>query len=233
VAYCGSLAGAGHKYPVVGIAATDSGGGYWLVDSAGQVFSFGHATFYGPARPLELGAPITGIVATPDSRGYWLVAQNGRVFAFGDARFYGPKKKLHLPAPITAMAATPDGHGYWLVAENGAMFTFGDAVAHSSVKNVEKTHAAPVIGMAADTATTGYWLVGAGGVVQAFDAPSLGSIAGYGIADPIMAIEALPGGAGYRLVDTGGELFCYGLATDLGTASTARHESIVVGIAAP
>jgi PQQ-like domain len=230
VAYCGSLAGARHKYPVVGIAATNNGGGYWLVNSAGEVYSFGHATFYGPARPLPLDAPITGIVATPDGRGYWLVAQDGGVFTFGDARFYGPKKKLHLAAPITAMAATPDGHGYWLVAENGAMFTFGDAVAHSSAKS---THAAPVIAMAADTATTGYWLVGAGGVVQAFDAPTLGSIAGYGIADPIMGIEALPGGAGYRLVDTGGELFCYGLATDLGTASTAPRQSVVVGIAAP
>jgi hypothetical protein len=46
-------------------------------------------------------------------------------------------------------------------------------------------------------------------------------------------IEALPAGSGYRLVDTGGELFCYGLATDLGTASTARPVLSVVGIAAP
>ena len=116
------------------------------------------------------------------------------------------------------------------MAENGAIFTFGDAVAHSSAQAV---HSAPVTGMAVDSATTGYWLVGAGGTVEAFDAPALGSIAGHGIADAITGIEALPGGAGYRLVDTGGELFCYGLATDLGTASTAHHDSIVVGIAAP
>ena len=230
VAYCGSLAGAKLKYPVVGLAATSDGGGYWLVNSAGEVFSFGDAKFYGPARSLHLQAPVIAMAATPDRHGYWLVAQNGQVSAFGDATFYGPKAELHLNSPIVAIAATSDGRGYWLVAENGAIFTFGDAVAHSSAQAV---HSAPVTGMAVDSATTGYWLVGAGGTVEAFDAPALGSIAGHGIADAITGIEALPGGAGYRLVDTGGELFCYGLATDLGTASTARHDSIVVGIAAP
>jgi len=94
-------------------------------------------------------------------------------------------------------------------------------------------HSTSIIGIAADTSSTGYWVVGAGGTVHAFDAPAFGSIAGYGIADPITGIEALPGGAGYRLVDSGGELFCYGTATDLGTASTARPGRPVVGIAAP
>jgi hypothetical protein len=233
VAYCGSLAGRRQRFGVVGMAATRDGGGYWLVNSAGEVFSFGHARFYGPARGLHLTAPIVAMAATPDGRGYWLAAQNGEVFAFGDARFHGPRRRLRLGAPISAIAATPDGRGYWLVAQDGAMFTFGDAVAHSSAHDVHAAHATPVVGMAADTATGGYWLVSSGGVVKAFDAPTFGSIAGYGIADPMMGIESLPGGAGYRLVDTGGELFCYGLATDLGTASTAPHASVVVAIAAP
>jgi hypothetical protein len=232
VAYCGSLSGARQKFAVVGIAATDNDGGYWLVNSAGEVFSFGDANFYGPARALRVKAPIVAMAATPDHEGYWLVAQNGEVFAFGDAHFYGPKKGLHLAAPISAVAVTPDGRGYWLVAQNGAIFPFGDAAAHSSAKAVRSSLVGPVVGIAPDTETSGYWLVSANGTVEAFDAPRFGSIAGYGIADPIMGIEALPRGAGYRLVDTGGELFCYGLATDLGTASTARHASVVVGIAA-
>ena len=57
MAYCGSLAGARLKYPVVGMAGTSDGGGYWLVDSAGEVFGFGHAEFYGPARKPPLKAP--------------------------------------------------------------------------------------------------------------------------------------------------------------------------------
>ncbi len=232
VADCGSLSGATQKFAVVGIAATSNAGGYWLVNSAGEVFSFGDANFYGPALGLPLKAPIVAMAATPDGKGYWLAAQNGQVLAFGDARFYGPKKGLLLAAPISAIAATPHGRGYWLVAQNGAIFTFGDAVAHSSAKVAHASVVGPIVGMATDTATSGYWLVSANGTVEAFDAPRLGSIAGYGIADSIMGIEALPTGAGYRLVDTGGELFCYGLATDLGTASTARHASVVVGIAA-
>ena len=35
--------------PIVGIAATPDGGGYWLVASDGGIFSFGDATFYGSA----------------------------------------------------------------------------------------------------------------------------------------------------------------------------------------
>ena len=234
VGFCGSLAGTKQKFAVVGMAATRDAGGYWVVNSAGEVFSFGDADFYGPAGSLPLEAPVVAMAATPDGHGYWLVAQNGEVFAFGDARWYGPKARLHLAAPISAIAATPDGRGYWLAGQNGAIFTFGDAVAHSSAKTADLTPATgPVVGMATDTTTSGYWLVTEAGSVKAFDAPALGSIAGYGIADPIMGIEALPTGAGYRLVDTGGELFCYGLATDLGTASTARHASVVVGIAAP
>jgi hypothetical protein len=116
------------------------------------------------------------------------------------------------------------------VARDGAILTFGDAVAHSSAKDVGPNW---IVGMAPDTATSGYWLVSAGGTVFPFDAPAYGSIAGYGIADLMTGIESLPDGSGYRLVDTGGELFCYGLATDLGTASVIRPPAPVVGIAAP
>ena len=33
--------------PVVGMAATPQGGGYWLVASDGGIFSFGNAGFHG------------------------------------------------------------------------------------------------------------------------------------------------------------------------------------------
>jgi len=233
VAYCGSMAGQHLAGPVVGIAATPGGGGYWLADSTGQVYAFGDAQFYGPPDPLPIKAPIVDIAATPDGRGYWLVARDGQVYAFGDAKFYGPKILLQLSAPIVAIAAGPGGRGYWLVGANGAMFTFGDAVAHSSAAQVS----GPVVGIAPDSATGGYWLVNAYGKVYGFDAPTYAppgsSVAGYGIADAITAIAPLPDGAGYRLVDTGGQLFCYGLATDEGSASTQGPGRPIVGIAAP
>ena len=75
--------------PIVGIAATPDGKGYWLVASDGGVFSFGDAAFYGSTGGLTLNKPIVGIAATPDGKGYWLVASDGGVFSFGDAAFYG------------------------------------------------------------------------------------------------------------------------------------------------
>jgi len=38
--------------PIVGMAATPDGGGYWLVASDGGIFSFGDAVFHVPPAPL-------------------------------------------------------------------------------------------------------------------------------------------------------------------------------------
>jgi hypothetical protein len=43
----GSMGGIPLTKPVVGIAATPDGGGYWEVASDGGVFSFGDAVFHG------------------------------------------------------------------------------------------------------------------------------------------------------------------------------------------
>ena len=72
--------------PIVGMAATPDGNGYWLVASDGGVFAFGDARFYGSTGSLHLNKPIVGMAAAPDGGGYWLVASDGGVFAFGSAR---------------------------------------------------------------------------------------------------------------------------------------------------
>ena len=73
------------RAPVVGIAATPSGDGYWMVASDGGIFSFGDAQFSGSEGGAQLNKPIVGMAATPDGKGYWLVAADGGVFSFGDA----------------------------------------------------------------------------------------------------------------------------------------------------
>jgi hypothetical protein len=75
--------------PVVGIAATPDGGGYWEVASDGGVFAFGDAGFHGSMGGKPLNAPVVGIAATPDGGGYWEAAYDGGVFTFGDANYYG------------------------------------------------------------------------------------------------------------------------------------------------
>jgi hypothetical protein len=71
------------------MAATNDGGGYWLVASDGGIFSFGDARFYGSTGALALNAPIVGMAATHDGGGYWLVASDGGIFTYGDAGFFG------------------------------------------------------------------------------------------------------------------------------------------------
>jgi hypothetical protein len=78
--FYGSLGDMKLHSPVVGMAATPDGGGYWLVAADGGVFTFGDARFYG-----SLGGgstPIVGIIAN-DDLGYRLVGPTGTTYAFG------------------------------------------------------------------------------------------------------------------------------------------------------
>ena len=61
----GSLNSVQLNKPIVGMAATPTGHGYWLVASDGGIFSFGDAHFHGSTGNLHLDAPIVGMAATP------------------------------------------------------------------------------------------------------------------------------------------------------------------------
>ena len=162
--------------PVVAIAATPDGGGYWLVASDGGIISYGDAGFFGSTGSLTLNQPIVGMADTPDGRGYWLVAADGGIFAFGDAAFHGSTGSLTLNQPIVGMAVTPDGRGYWLVAADGGIFAFGDAAFHGSTGSLTLNR--PIVGMAATPDGGGYWLVASdGGIFAGGDAHFDGSAA--------------------------------------------------------
>jgi precorrin-2 methylase len=61
-------AGAIHlNEPIVGMASSPDGKGYWLVASDGGIFNYGDATFYGSAGAIHLNEPIVGMAATPAS----------------------------------------------------------------------------------------------------------------------------------------------------------------------
>lgn len=144
--------------PIVGIAGTASGNGYYEVATDGGIFSFGDARFLGSTGAIQLNKPIVGMAVTPSGNGYWLVATDGGIFAFGDAAFYGSTGSIQLNQPITGMASTSVGRGYWLVARDGGMFAFGNAGFYGSMGGVN-LGTKSVIGMAASTTGHGYWLV--------------------------------------------------------------------------
>src|SRR5580704_2397914 len=113
--------------PIVGMASTPDGDGYWLVAADGGIFTFGDARFFGSAAQHPLSHPIVGMASTPDGDGYWLVAADGGVFTFGDAGFFGSSGQHPPGSPIVGVASTPDGAGYWLIIAGGGVLAFGDA----------------------------------------------------------------------------------------------------------
>ena len=53
---------------MVGLAATPSGQGYWLVAGDGGVFAFADAPFLGSTGGMALNRPVVGLAATPSGR---------------------------------------------------------------------------------------------------------------------------------------------------------------------
>jgi hypothetical protein len=76
------MGGAALFRPVVSMASTPDGRGYWMTASDGGIFAFGDAAFRGSTGGLALAAPIVSMTA-PSNVGYWLVAADGGIFSFG------------------------------------------------------------------------------------------------------------------------------------------------------
>ena len=55
--------------PVVGMAATPDGKGYWFVASDSGIFAYGDAAVLRLQGGKPLNQPIVGMAATPDGRG--------------------------------------------------------------------------------------------------------------------------------------------------------------------
>jgi hypothetical protein len=217
----GSMRGRALAQPIVGMAPTTSGRGYWLVARDGGIFSFGDAKFYGSTGNIRLNQPIVGMTATGGGAGYWFVAADGGIFAYGDARFFGSTGARRLPAPIVGMASTATGRGYWLVGRNGTVYAFGDARDYGSATGT-------ITGITATATGRGYWLVAADGRVSAFgDAHAL-TAAGGATPTPTVAVAATPDGSGYWAASRTGAVRAFGTAPQYGPASAG---SAVVGMA--
>ena len=153
----GSTVGTPLTAALVGMAATPSGRGYWLVAADGGVFAFGDAGFFGSGGALRLVRPVVGMAVTPSGGGYWLVAADGGVFAFGDAGHLGSASGLTPASPVVGVAASPSGLGYRLVAADGGLFAFGDA-AYLGRPDPALLRGGRAVGIAA-RAAGGYWVV--------------------------------------------------------------------------
>ena len=59
-----SMGGTHLNKPVVGMAVTPDGGGYWLVATDGGMFSFGDAQFFGSMGGKPLHMPVVALVGS-------------------------------------------------------------------------------------------------------------------------------------------------------------------------
>jgi hypothetical protein len=215
--------------PVVGMAATPTGKGYWMVDAAGTVGVYGDATSYGDVAHMTLNRPVVGMAATPSGMGYWLVATDGGIFSFGDAVFYGSTGNIRLNRPIVGASDDHASAGYRFVAADGGVFDF-NAPYFGSTGNMRLNQ--PVVGMAATASGNGYWLVAADGGVFTFgDARFYGSTGNIRLNRPIVGMAATPAGNGYWLVAADGGVFTFGDARFFGSTGNIRLNQPIVGMA--
>jgi hypothetical protein len=231
--------------PVVGIAGTSDGKGYWVADADGTVWNFGDAKKL--RFPVNPASPIVGIVGV-GTNGYVVVAANGGVFAYGGARFHGSVPGIlgakKLAAPIVGIGATPGEHGYWLAGADGSIFSFGNAKYHGTVRSqIGSTHLRQVIvGIGALPDGSGYWMVARDGGIFSFGrAHFYGSLPEYlhnhgpgGGFPPsktkwVIGMLSSPDGGGYWIASNVGHTYTFGSSDRLAEVIPAAR---LAGIAA-
>ncbi|MDQ1517193.1 MAG: hypothetical protein QOE80_3023, partial [Actinomycetota bacterium] len=214
----------------VDLEPTPSGDGYWVVDDAGGVSSFGDAVFRGAPDSLTLkaGEKVTSLSSTATGKGYWMFTNKGRVLTFGDAVAYGDMSKQTLNAPVLDSIVTPTGKGYYMVAADGGIFSFGDAKFYGSMGG--KKLNAPVQSLVPDSDGVGYWLVASDGGIFAFDAPFKGSMGGQKLNKPVTGMVRYADG--YLMVGEDGGIFNFSNQQFLGSLGDKPPARPIVSVAA-
>jgi len=103
------------------------GGGFWILQADGGVFSYSGAKFHGSVPALNIKLEVgenhaVDIIPTPKGAGYWVVGYDGGVFSFGDARYYG--NAIGSGKKIIAGRYNPKTRGYDLIAADKTVFVF-------------------------------------------------------------------------------------------------------------
>jgi uncharacterized protein YkwD len=214
--------------PVIGIAATPTGKGYWRVATDGGVLTAGDARFFGSAANKP-HSTVVAIASTPSGNGYMIVDAKGKVFAFGDAVWRGDMRNKALNKPVVGMALRRDGKGYWLVASDGGIFSF-NAGFYGSMggRHLNK----PIVGLAARPDAKGYWMVASDGGIFSFRASFYGSMGGRPLNKPVVGMAPAPSGKGYTMVASDGGLFRFGDNVPFfGSAANSCPGAPAVGVA--
>jgi hypothetical protein len=163
-----------------GIAATNTGNGYWILFSNGSVFAFGDAIDNPKGLPSHIPPRPNDPTATAFRGIQTKYLHYGRVS-------YGYTKDYYVGGKGTAIESHPKKKGFWVVDECGQVFAYGDAVHHGELKNriynegADSSFTLKLFDYAVDITSTdtgdGYWILFNSGLVAAFgDAVSKGPL---------------------------------------------------------
>jgi hypothetical protein len=233
-----------NHYPAVSMASTLDGSGYWILDSQGNVFSFG-APYLG-GSPTGFTGRFVSIAAGPHG-GYWLLDSTGQVYSYGEP--YRGGSPTRYSGTFVGMAVGRHG-GYWLLDSAGQVYAYGERYRGGSAAGYSGRFTSIVRGPHG-----GYWLLDSAGQVYSygeryrggsptgytgqFTGMVTGSHGGYWLLDTagqiysygnepyhggsppessrwFVGVASGPSRSGYRLVDSMGHVYAYGSATYLG-----------------
>ena len=145
--FYGSLGNIHLNQPIVGMAATPDGRGYWLVASDGGVFAVGEPASTGPwaasistdrssGWPPPRTAAATGWSPRTAGCSRWAMPASTGPWATS----ISTNRSWGWPPPPTA-------RGYWLVASDGGVFAVGDAGFYGSEGGA--SHSGSIVGIEA------------------------------------------------------------------------------------
>jgi hypothetical protein len=220
--------------PIVGMAVTPDGGGYWLVGANGAVFNLGDAGWYGSLAHVSLGEgqQVVSISPTRDGRGYWLINQAGAVFNFGDAQPIDNEQPLpaaDLATPIVSAVVDPHALGAWLTDAQGHVYNTGAAPWYGSLGQFHLNY--PITAIASIPSGLGYWLSNSLGDVWPFGSAAAGNPAQTGIVGSAVGLAPAEDRNGYWAVTNTGDIIPGGDAISRGEPSAALAQGSVVAIA--
>ena len=114
----------GSASPIVAIASTPTGRGYWLLGQDGGVFAFGDASFEGAATSFDHQAPLVGMAPTPRATATTCWAPTAACSPSATRTSTVRTIGHHIS---TAIAVPRNGRGYEVATIDGSIFGFGGA----------------------------------------------------------------------------------------------------------
>jgi hypothetical protein len=217
----GSYTGGPLSAPIVSMAATPSGSGYWLLGQDGGVFTF-NVPYLGGGNQYENCRCFVAIAADYTGNGYWVMDNAGHIYSFGDAAYRGNGWSDQQPNPcncFVAMTASRVGMGYWLLDSRGEVYSEGVPY-HGNTTGT--TIAIGITGTADDG---GYWVTDRNGAVW-----HMGNASDYGgtnqVCGCVVGIAATPDSGGYWVPFSGGGMFEFGNATAVAGGNPAGISAI-------